>query len=75
MKLEVYEYVALKEYDEIMDLRTAEKKGVNKGIEIGAKKAKIDMVKSMLKDNLPLNMIEKYSGLDKKDILKLKTKD
>jgi len=74
-ELEVYEYVALKEYDEIMALRTAEKKGVNKGIEIGAKKAKIDMVKSMLKDNLPLDMIEKYSGLDKKDILKLKTKD
>ncbi len=40
MKLEVYEYVALKEYDEIMALRTAEKKGVNKGIEIGAKKSK-----------------------------------
>jgi predicted transposase/invertase (TIGR01784 family) len=37
-ELEVYEYIALKEFDELNALRTAEKKGLKKGIEQGIEK-------------------------------------
>ena len=37
-ELEVYEYIALKEFDEINALRTAERKGLEKGIQKGMQK-------------------------------------
>ncbi len=37
-ELEVYEYMSIKEFDEINALRTAERKGMKKGIEQGIKK-------------------------------------
>ena len=53
----------------------AEKKGIRKGIqqgiEQGAQQEKIDIAKNMLKDNVSLEMIEKYTGLSLEDIKKL----
>ena len=42
------------------------------GIEKGEQKAKIEIAKSMLKDKMPIEIIEKYSGLSKEEIEKLK---
>ena len=45
--------------------------GIEQGIEQGAQQEKIDIAKSMLKDNVSLEMIEKYTGLSLEDIKKL----
>ena len=47
------------------------KQGIQKGIEEGKNEAKIDIAKSMLKDNMPIDVIIKYSGLSKKEIEKI----
>ena len=52
------------------------KKGIEKGIEKGrqeaTKESKIEMAKSMLKDDMPVQSISKYSGLSIDEIEKLK---
>jgi predicted transposase/invertase (TIGR01784 family) len=52
------------------------KEGIQKGKELGLKegelKTKIEIAKNMLKDNLPLEVIEKYSGLTIEEIKKLR---
>ena len=63
-ELEIYEYVALKEVDEQNALHTAEKKG--------EKKAKIEIAKNSLKERLDIKTIQLITGLDEKEILKLK---
>jgi len=63
-ELEIYEYVALKEFDEKNALQTAEKKG--------EKKAKIEIAKNSLKQGLDIDTIKLITGLDEKEILNLK---
>ena len=48
------------------------KEGKEKGIKEGIKQKAIETAKSMLKDNLSIDMISKYTGLDIKEIEKLK---
>ena len=52
------------------------KEGIQKGKELGLKegelKTKIEIARNMLKDNLPLEVIEKYSGLTIEEIKKLR---
>jgi hypothetical protein len=74
-ELDVYEYVALKEYDEIMALKTAEKKGekrgIKKGLKEGEKKAKIEIAKNLL-DVLDDETISIKTGLDIETIKSLR---
>ena len=48
------------------------KEGKEKGIKEGIKQKAIETAKNMLKDNLSVDMISKYTGLDIKEIEKLK---
>ena len=50
------------------ELYNAEQKGIKQGI----KEKAIETAKNMLKDNLSIDMISKYTGLDIKEIEKLK---
>ena len=47
-------------------------KGIQKGKEKGAKEEKIKIVKSMLKENMDIEIIIKITGLTKEEIEKLK---
>ena len=75
-ELEVYEYMSLKEFDEINALRTAEnkgmQKGMQKGIEKGIEKEKIDIAKKSIIQGLDNNTISLITGLDKEFIEILK---
>jgi len=71
-ELEVYEYIALKEADEINALRTAEMKGIKKGEKRGEKKAKIEIVKNSLKEGLDIDIISKLTKLTIEEIKKIK---
>jgi predicted transposase/invertase (TIGR01784 family) len=70
-ELEIYEYMALKEFDEINALRTAEKKGylsgqekgIEQGIEKGIEQEKLNIAKSLL-DILDNKTIALKTGLD-----------
>ena len=70
-ELEVYEYMSLKEFDEINALRTAEnkgmkrgiEKGIQKGIEKGIEKEKIDIAKKSIIQGLDNNTISLITGL------------
>jgi len=66
-ELEVYEYIALKEFDEINALRTAEKKGLEKG----ERKKQIEIAKNLL-DVLDVETISLKTGLDIELINELK---
>jgi len=61
-ELEVYEYMSLKAFDEINALRTAERKGMEKGME----KEKLAIAKNMIKANIDMDTITLTTGLDKK---------
>ena len=43
-------------------------KGIEKGIEQGSKQEKIGIARNMLKDNMPIDTIIKYTGLKKEEI-------
>jgi len=62
-ELEVYEYMALKEFDDINALKTAERKGVQRG--------KIEIAKNLL-DVLDVETISLKTGLGVEEIEKLK---
>ena len=66
-ELKVYDYMALKEFDEINALKTAEQKGYakgeQKGIEKGIEKGIIDVAKNLL-DILDNETISLKTGLD-----------
>jgi len=74
-EMEIYDYIALKEFDEINALRIAEKKGylrgkargIEKGIEKGEKQKAIKIAKNLL-DILDEEMIAKKTGLSIKEI-------
>jgi len=63
-ELEIYEYVALKEFDEKNALKTAEKKGVEK--------ATIEIAKNLLKAGVDIDTIQTSTNLTKEEILQLK---
>ena len=46
--------------------------GLKEGLKEGEKKGKIEMARNMLKDNVDINIISKYSGLNVEEINKLK---
>ena len=46
--------------------------GIQQGIIEGSKKEKIEIAKSMLKDNLKVDTISKYTGLTNEEILEIK---
>lgn len=47
-------------------------KGIEKGIEQGSKQEKIGIARNMLKDDIPIDTIIKYTGLKKEEIESLK---
>ena len=53
-------------------LKEGEKKGKIEGLKEGEKKSKIEIAKNMLKDNVDINIISKYSGLSIDEIKDLK---
>ena len=55
-------------YDEISALENAEKKGLEKGIEQGKK----EVAKSLLLENIEIEVIFKSTGLTKEEIIKIK---
>ena len=81
-ELEIYDYISLKEYDEIHALETATEKGMKKGIEKGIKQEKINSenkikqekintAKILLKANVDLDVIASSTGISKSKIQKL----
>ena len=67
-ELEVYDYITLKEFDELNALRTAEKKGIEKGIH----QEKINIALNAIKNNLDDKTISLLTGLSIKEILELR---
>ncbi|MCK4493795.1 MAG: Rpn family recombination-promoting nuclease/putative transposase [Methylococcales bacterium] len=68
-ELEVYDYIGLKEYDEIHEIETAIKKGIKKGI----KSNSIDIAIKMLKNKMDINIVMELTNLSQKEIEDLKT--
>ena len=66
-ELEVYDYISIKEYDELNALKTAEKKGMEKGME----KEKLSIAKNLL-DMLDDETIALKTGLEKEVIQNLR---
>ena len=74
-ELKVYEYMALKEFDEINALRTAEEKGLQKGIqkgleqgleqgiEKGKQEAQLDIARNLLKNGVDKQTVIVATGL------------
>ena len=60
----------------LSELKEAREKGIEQGIEKGIEKGieqeKIEIVKNMLKDEVDISVISKYTGLSKKEIANLK---
>lgn len=46
--------------------------GIAKGLSEGEAKKSLEIAKSMLEDNAPVELICKYTGLSKEEIIKLK---
>ena len=69
-ELEVYDYIALKEYDEINAIKTAEEKGVKQG----ENKKAIKIALNMLKKQTDINLIMEFTELSKQEINELKIK-
>ena len=70
-ELEVYDYMALREFDEINALRTAERKGLAKGIEKGKHEEKISMAIIAKQEGVPAELIAKMTGLNESEIRNL----
>jgi len=70
-ELKVYEYMALKEFDEINALRTAEEKGLQKGLQKGLEKGlekgkqeeKLEIVKKCIEKGLDSETISMITGV------------
>ena len=71
-KTEEEKYLAMKREETIMEQNSirelGEIEGMKKGMEKGSQQAKIEMVKKMYEDNMPLELIVKYSGLSIEEI-------
>lgn len=68
---EIYENDLKRLRDYIAEMKTAEEKGMEKGMEIGEKKKAFEIASEMLKDEEPIEKIIKYSKLTEEEILKL----
>ena len=53
-------------------LEKGKEEGLKEGLDKGLKEGKIEMAKNMLKDNVDINIISKYSGLSIDEIKNLK---
>lgn len=81
-ELKVYEYMALKEFDEINALRTAEEKGfkkgeqkgLQKGLQEGKKAEKMEIAKKSISQGLDNATISIITGLDEDEIESLRVK-
>jgi len=71
-ELKVYEYMALREFDEINALRTAEQKGLEKGLEQGMEKGKqeekLAIAKNLLQNGVDIETIIIATSLDRMSI-------
>ncbi len=71
-ELEIYEYISLKEFDELNALRTAEKKGIKQGIETGIEQgietSKLKIAKKSLQQGLDIETIVLITGLTIEEI-------
>ena len=70
-KRTLYNRSVMKEQDVINQLYYAKKKGLAEGREEGEAKKSLEIAKSMLEDNAPVELICKYTGLSKEEIIKL----
>ena len=52
----------------ILGIKKGKEEGIKEGIEKGSKNEKINIAKNMLKDNVDINIISKYSGLSIEEI-------
>ncbi|MCK4492635.1 MAG: Rpn family recombination-promoting nuclease/putative transposase, partial [Methylococcales bacterium] len=73
-ELEVYDYIALKAYDEIHAIETALKKGEIKGEKKGILKGKLEVAKKLLLANVDIDTIVLSTGLSKEEIERLRKK-
>jgi len=67
-ELEVYDYMSLREFDEINALRTAERKGMEKGMQAKA----LEIAKNLLSENVDINTIAIATNLSIDAIQKIK---
>lgn len=63
--------ISLKEYVAMLDKEEARMEGRMEGMKEGKEKGKFEVARSMLADNFPVEVIKKYTGLDKNSILSL----
>ncbi|NOQ36653.1 MAG: Rpn family recombination-promoting nuclease/putative transposase [Methylococcaceae bacterium] len=70
-ELDVYDYIALKEYDEINAIKTAEEKAIKKGIEQGRAKEKIKVAEGLLLAGVDMQIIINSTGLTEKEVEQL----
>ena len=56
----------------LSELKEAREQGIEQGIEKGIEQEKIEIVKNMLKDEVDISVISKYTGLSKEEIANLK---
>ena len=63
---------AAKEEGKEEGLKEGKEEGLKEGKEEGLKEKSIEIAKNMLKDNVDINIISKYSGLSVEEINKLK---
>ena len=73
-ELEVYDYIALKEYDEVHAIETAIKKGEIKGVIKGKIEGKIEVAEKLLVANVDIDTIILSTGLTKEQIEQLNKK-
>jgi predicted transposase/invertase (TIGR01784 family) len=73
-ELEIYDYVSLKEFDDLNALRTAERKGEARGMEKGMEKEKLDIAKKSILQNLDNKTISLITGLSIDTIENLRIK-
>ena len=49
-------------------IKTGIKSGIKTGIKTGENRKKMEIIKNMLKENLPIDLISKITGTSKKEI-------
>ena len=54
------------------EFRRSKIDGIRQGRTIGIKQGRLEIIKSMLKENLPIQLISKISNLSEEEIKKLK---
>ena len=60
------------EKDNMMIENSIRDEGIRKGLERGTEQSKNEIAKNMLKDNVDINLIKKYTNLTEEQINKLK---